>query len=386
MRRILALVMLVWPFAATAQDQPLADVVIGLVTLQDDPRYIQDWGYARLIVPPPVRSIEGAQMGVEDLAFVSEAMGLVPRMETREVAGDDALPAVQELIAEGALFVLLDLPGEMVETVAAAEPDVTLINISAPDNALRMQCHAGLLHAYPSDRQMMDAFTQYLRFKDWTNVLILEGENPRDSVMADAFVESAERLRIAIADRRSFTLAADPSQREGNNVALLTGGVDYDAVFVADSRGEFGRYVPYSTQEARPVIGSIGMTAEAWHWAMERDGATQVSSRFDQLYGRHMESVDWASWIAVKSILQAYTRAPEQTRAAMTAYMSSDDMALDGSKGVQINYRPWSGQLRMPVLLATADAVIVVAPVEGFLHETNVLDTLGIDQPELSCP
>ena len=73
-----------------AQDQPAADVVIGLVTLQDDPRYVQDWGYARLIAPPPVRSIDGARMAIEDLAFVSEAMGLAPRMETREVEGGDA--------------------------------------------------------------------------------------------------------------------------------------------------------------------------------------------------------------------------------------------------------------------------------------------------------
>lgn len=385
MRRILAFVFLIWPLAAPAQDQPLTDVVIGLVTLQDDPRYVQDWGYARLVVPPPVRSIDGAQMAIEDLTFVSEAMGLAPRMESREVAGDDALAAVQDLIAIGALFVLLDLPGDMVETVAAADPDVTLINVSAPDNALRLACHAGLLHAYPSDRQLMDAFAQYLRSKDWTDVLILQGESPRDATIADAFTESAERLRLSIRDRRTFTLAADPSQREGNNVSLLTGGVSYDVVFVADSRGEFGRYVPYATQEARPVIGSVGLTAEAWHWAMERDGATQVSSRFDKLYGRKMGSVDWASWIAVKSVLQAYTRAPEMTRAAMTAYMASDAMSLDGSKGVQLNYRPWSGQMRMPILLATSDAVIQVAPVEGYLHATNVLDTLGIDQAESNC-
>jgi len=386
MRRLLALVVLIWPVAAPAQDQPLAEVVIGLVTLQDDPRYVQDWGYARLIVPPPVRSIDGALMAIEDLAFVSEAMGLAPRMETRAVAGEaDALPAVAELAAAGALFVLLDLPGEMVEAVAAAAPEVTLINVSAPDNALREACHAGLLHSYPSDRDLMDAFAQYLRSKDWTEVLILEGEQPRDAAIADAFTESAGRLRLEINDRRSFTLAADPSQREGNNVALLTGGVDYDVVFVADTRGEFGRYIPYATQEARPVIGSVGLTAEAWHWAMERDGATQVSSRFDKLYGRRMGSVDWASWIAVKSVLQAYTRAPEMTRAAMTDYMASDAMNLDGSKGVQINYRPWSGQLRMPVLLATSEAVIAVAPIEGYLHATNVLDTLGMDQQESDC-
>lgn len=385
MRRLFALVVLLWPLSAPAQDAPaLTEVVIGLVTLQDDPRYVQDWGYARLIVPPPVRSIDGAQMAVSDMAFVSEAMGLAPRIETREVEAD-ALAAVEELAAAGALFVLLDLPGEMVEAVAAAEPDVTLINVSAPDNALRLACHGNLLHSFPGDRRMMDAFAQYLRSKDWTEVLILQGESARDAMIADAFIESAERLRLSISDRRIFTLAADPSQREGNNVALLTGGVGYDVVFVADSRGEFGRYVPYATLEARPVIGTIGLTAEAWHWAMERDGATQVSSRFDQLYGRRMGSVDWASWVAVKSVLQAYTRAPAQTREALTAYMASDDMALDGSKGVQINYRPWSGELRMPILLATADAVIQVAPVEGFLHETNVLDTLGIDAPESPC-
>lgn len=385
MRRLLVLVLLIWPFAAPAQDRA-AEVVIGLVTLKDDPRYIRDWGYARLIVPPPVRSIDGAQMAISDLAFVSDAMGLAPRVEAREVIDGDAVPTVQDLVAGGAQFVLLDLPGEMVETVASAGIDVTLINVSAADNALREMCDPNLLHSFPSDREMMDAFAQYLRSKDWTDVLILQGETPRDAAIADAFAQSAERLRLSIRDRRPFTLAADPAQREGNNVALLTGGARYDVVFVADSRGEFGRYVPYATQAARPVIGSVGLTSEAWHWAMERDGATQVSSRFDRLYERKMGSVDWASWIAVKSVLQAYARSPERARAVMTDYMASDAMKLDGSKGVQLNYRRWSGQLRMPILLATSDAVIEVAPLSGFLHSTNVLDTLGIDEAESRCP
>jgi ABC transporter substrate binding protein (PQQ-dependent alcohol dehydrogenase system) len=384
MRRLLVLILSFWPLSAPAQDSP-AEVVIGLVTLKDDPRYVRDWGYARLIVPPPVRSIDGAQMAISDLAFVSDAMGLAPRVEAREVTDGDAVPAVQDLVAGGAQFVLLDLPGDMVETLATAHIDVTLINVSAADNALREMCDPDLLHSFPSDRQMMDAFAQYLRSKDWTDVLILQGETPRDAAIADAFTQSAERLRLSIRDRRPFTLAADPSQREGNNVALLTGGTRYDVVFVADSRGEFGRYVPYATQEARPVIGSVGLTSEAWHWAMERDGATQVSSRFDRLYERKMGSVDWASWIALKSVLQAYARSPERTRAVMTDYMASDTMTLDGSKGVQLNYRRWSGQLRMPILLATSEAVIEVAPLSGFLHSTNVLDTLGIDEAESRC-
>ena len=50
-----------------------------------------------------------------------------------------------------------------------------------------------------------------------------------------------------------------------------------------------------------------------------------------------------------------------------------------------MNFRPWDGQLRMTIPLATSDAVIEVAPLEGFKHPTNDLDTLGIDQPEFQC-
>jgi len=65
MHRLLVLLLLLWPLSTPAQDGP-AEVVIGLVTLKDDPRYVRDWGYARLVVPPPVRSIDGAQMAIGD--------------------------------------------------------------------------------------------------------------------------------------------------------------------------------------------------------------------------------------------------------------------------------------------------------------------------------
>ena len=58
---------------------------------------------------------------------------------------------------------------------------------------------------------------------------------------------------------------------------------------------------------------------------------------------------------------------------------------LDGSKGVSMSFRPWDGQLRQPVLLATSDAVVDSAPGEGVLHPKNNLDTLGADAPEKLC-
>ena len=47
--------------------------------------------------------------------------------------------------------------------------------------------------------------------------------------------------------------------------------------------------------------------------------------------------------------------------------------------------RVWQVKLRMPMLLSTDDAVIAIAPIEGFLHALNTLDTLGTDQPEFAC-
>ena len=69
----------------------------------------------------------------------------------------------------------------------------------------------------------------------------------------------------------------------------------------------------------------------------------------------------------------------------MNTYLKSDKLRLDGSKGRQMNFRNWSGQLRMPILLATHNAIIGIAPLEGFLHQNNTLDALGADEQEFTC-
>ncbi len=67
------------------------------------------------------------------------------------------------------------------------------------------------------------------------------------------------------------------------------------------------------------------------------------------------------------------------------AFIESDNFALDLYKGLPGSYRPWDGQLRQQVVLADSDATIAVAPLPQFLHESNVLDTLGADRPDAAC-
>ena len=363
-------------------------VRIGHISQVDDTRYSQDWGYARLVLPPRINTVQAVEMAISDMSFVADVANISFELVAVEV---ENLQAAQTMISDMATqeigFVILDLPFEMVREIASNfdRPDMVLINTTAPNDTLRQVCAPWLLHSGPSNRMKMDSFAQFLRFSNWTKTLVLFGENPADQTLVDAFEFSAKRMGISIVDARSFTLSANPSRRNENNIRLLTANARYDAVFVADSRGEFGRFIPYATTLPRPTIGSVGLVSTSWHWAFERDGATQVSSRFDRYTGgRKMSEQDWANWMAAKSVMNAYVKNKERTPVNLANYLRSDRVRLDGSKGVAMSYRSWNGQLRMPLLLATADAVIAVTPMDGFLHRTNNLDTLGVDEPEAS--
>ena len=364
-------------------------VSIGYLGLENDARYHPDIAYTRIELAPGGNPIDGAIMGVADLKVVSDAVGQTISLDHQQASDAPALIAkVQAMVSGGEHFIILDLPADLVDQVAAATRDlpVTLVNATAPEDYLRSRCYPNLVHTAASDRMTSDAMVQLLRTRNWTRVLMLVGPHERDTAMAAAFRASAERLRLEIVDQRQFTLSTDPANREANNTQLITGGADYDIVYIADSEGEYGRYLPYDTQLPRPVIGSTGLVASEWQWSWDRDGSTQVTVRFEELTdGRRMTGQDWSTWMAAKSIITAYAKSRSDDYDKIAAYLRGSRLKIDGAKGVQLNFREWDGQLRMPLVLATHNAVIAEAPLEGFLHETNTLDTLGTDRPEFQC-
>jgi len=232
---------------------------------------------------------------------------------------------------------------------------------------------------------LMDALAQFLSSKNWKRVLILQGDAPNDQLLADAFAKAAAKFRLKQVDRRSFVLSNDPRIREKNNVALITSGARVDVIFLADSVGEFGRYVPYQTQKPTLVVGSEGLHAGAWHWTWERYGAPQLNQRFDRVAKRRMTDTDYAGWAAVKTIVEAITRTSSIEPLEIKRFLVSNDMTFDAYKGAPGNFRPWDHQLRQPLLLHLHNAVVTRAPLPGFLHRFNNLDTLGIDSAESNC-
>jgi len=108
-----------------------------------------------------------------------------------------------------------------------------------------------------------------------------------------------------------------------------------------------------------------------------------VSRRFAKVARRPMAAHDWSAWVAGKALAAVAASSPKGPVAAWAQALAG--VAVDGAKGTALGFRPWDGQLRQTLLLTDGQGVISQAPVEGVLHPTNILDTLGADAPEKSC-
>ncbi len=365
------------------------ELVIGYVALKKDPRYATKRTFARYLTEALGSPYPGARVAIDESRFAGSTVGVEFKLKRRRAKSPARLPRSALAFADaGVNYLLVDAPAELVDEVARATKgrDVLVFNVSARDDVLRQeQCQSHLLHVIPSHAMMADALAQYLISKKWREALVLTGPESEDEQLAAAFGRSAKRFGIRIVEQRPFVLSNDPREREKNNVALLTAGADYDVVFVADTDGEFARDVPFQTVQPRPVVGSEGLAAAAWHWAWERHGAPQLEKRFQKRAKRPMRDQDWAAWMAVKGVVEAVLRTEGGDFAAVRDYLLGDEVVLDGFKGNRLNFRPWNRQLRQPVLLVTHNWVVDRAPLRGYLHATNNLDTLGFDERDTRC-
>ena len=383
---LLALCTATWPAAVRAQE-----FVFAYVGIEDDPYYMAERRYTGLTLKQAYPPLPGARMGLRDSRIVGRSLGMTFRLVEKTVPGAaDVAAAIEALNREtGAQVFLLDLPAEMLRATARRLVDAPLFlfNVRNRDNDLREEnCAPNLFHALPSYRMLTDALAQYLFKKGWKKVLMLRGPGDADRAYADSFLASARRMRLEIVGDRRFELTNDPRNREESNVALMTGGYDYDVIFIADQDGEFGRYVPYQTYLPRPLIGDEGLSPAAWHWTWERHGAPQLNQRFARIEkARRMRSEDWAAWASVKSVVTAIRKTGSTGLAGLRRFLTQPDTAIDVYKGPPTSFRAWNNQLRQPILLHSHNAVIARAPVEGFLHRDNYLDTLGYDREESAC-
>ncbi len=300
----------------------------------------------------------------------------------------DLAAAFKKLVAEGHRHVVVNLPAADVLALAdlTEASEVLIYNISAPDDSLRNdQCRVNVLHTIPSRAMLADALAQFLVKKKWKEWFLVIGPGEGDRLFAAAIRRAAEKFGADIEEERVWDFTADIRRTASAEVPVFTQDVDYDVLIVADEPGEFGEYLIWRTWDPRLVAGTQGLVPTAWHRAHERWGAAQMQNRFRREAGRWMTSVDYAAWIAVRSVGEAVTRAKSTDFAQVKEFMLGPEFSLAAYKGIKVTYRPWNGQLRERILLAAPRSLVSVSPQKEFLHPVSEVDTLGYDKPESKC-
>ena len=285
-------------------------------------------------------------------------------------------------------YVIVNLPAEQLNKLAdlPAAQQMLLLDVATLDDALRNeQCRSNVLHILPSRAMKADALAQYMMKKRWNKWFLVTGTQPEDGLFAQALKRAAKRFGMEIVAEKTWEHTYDARRTAQSDVAVFSQVDDYDVLVVADEQGQFGEYLEYRTWLPRPVIGTQGLIATAWHRTHEQWGAVQIQNRFKEQAGRWMEEQDYGAYLAARAIGEAATRTKSNDLKQIKDYLLSDAFALQGYKGTPLSFRTWDGQLRQPVLLAAPRSLVAVAPIEGFLHPKTELDTLGYDQPESQC-
>lgn len=366
-------------------------VTVAVVSVADDARYTRR--RMELAYPNHAqgRALQGMQLAAQDTALELRDAGVTLQVRDLVLASAADVPrALQQLKDDQVGHIVADLPEPLLRELVHSAPgvlgDVMVFNTGLSADSLRAEdCAPFLLHTLPSQQMEADAMAQFLAIRQWRKVLMLQGERPGDTALAQAWMPSLKRHGLEVLQTRTFSLSTETGERDLANVRKLTSDPGYDVVAVLDSDGEFARGVPYATQWPRPVVGSAGLIAQAWHPQWQRYGAVQLNRRFRKLAQRPMQGQDWAAWMAGKAVAAVLVDAPQSDIAQQLQKLRGAAVFLDGFKGQRLTFRPWDGQLRQPVLLSDGDAVTAMAPLGQWQRGNDALDTLGADAAHSTC-
>jgi len=343
------------------------------------------------ILPEPLDAGKrGAELAIIDNNTTGKFLRQNFELSYFESANDaELVNYAKNWISRGNFLMLLDLPAETLLKLAqtpGVAGEAILFNISATDDYLRRdQCLSGLLHTIPSRAMLSDALMQFMVRKRWQNWFLIQASKPEDAAFAASMKRASARYGGKLIAEKSWTFNTDQRRSAQLEIPGFSQVDDYDIAIVADETGDIGEYILFNTWLPRPVGGTQGLKPLAWHRVVEQWGAAQLQSRFIELSGRWMNSLDYAAWLALRSIGEAVTRSKSPTATQLYTYLLSDNFKLAGFKGRKLSFRNWNGQMRQPIPLVHPRALVSVSPQAGFLHPFSELDTLGFDQPEVNC-
>lgn len=379
---VICLLAIAWASHGQATEAPL-QVQIGYLGYRPDPGPL----LSNVIPEPADAGQRGAELAIIDSNSTGAFLNQRYSLTSASVDSPEALlAAAQAQHAQGLRLFVVNAPAASLRQLSAALPDSLLFNAGSADDRLRStECLANVLHTLPSRAMLADALAQFLVLRKWQKALLIVGPTEDDQAYAAALRRAAKRFGVQLVAEKAWRFDNDQRRSAQADMPLFTQTAEYDVVLVADERGDFGEYVPYQTWYPRPVAGTQGLTPTGWHKTVETYGAAQLQKRFEALAGRWMNDRDFAAWMAVRSVASAVNKLHQVDPQAIRQLELSEQLPLDGFKGRKLSYRAWNGQLRQPIPIVQPRTLVSTSPLDGFLHPTNEMDSLGYDQPEVTC-
>jgi ABC transporter substrate binding protein (PQQ-dependent alcohol dehydrogenase system) len=359
-------------------------------------RYPEPLPLSLLDKPLTDEGVQGARLAIKENnmtgRLVEQHFELV---EVVAKSDEDIVPKVKAELAAGNGLIVADL--EPTDLLAVADlpeaKDAVIFNVRSSSDELRQRdCRVNVFHIMPNWAMRADALAQYLSWKKWRRWFVVHGTTPGDKEYLAAIRRAAQKFGAKIVDERSYEFDAGSRRTDSGHqqiqtqMPLLTQGApEYDVIFVADAGEAFGDYLMFRTYEPRPVVGSQGLQAVAWHRSFEQYAGTQLQNRFEKQAKRFMTERDYASWLGVRVVGEAVTRTSKNKPEEINAYILSKDFEVAGFKGIGLTFRKWDHQMRQPILLSGPRTLVSISPQEGFLHQKFLTDTMGFDEPETKC-
>ena len=343
------------------------------------------------------KGIQGARLIIKEAnqagTFVGFAFELV---EAIVPANADVVAKAKEILAKGNAFIIADL--EPKDLVAVADlPEAAnsiIVNIRSNEEALRQElCRSNVFHIVPDWAMRADALGQYLIWKKWPRWFVIRGNTDADKEYVEMIKRTAARFGGKVVGEKVYDLPPGArntdsgyQQVQGQIPMETESAPEHDVIWVANTDEGFGDYLMYRTYLPDPVVGTQGLQALAWDPSYTEYGAMHFQNGLPKLAKRKPVERDYTAWLGGRALTDGIMRSGKTTPPEVKAYLLSDQFKLEGFKGQAMSFRTWDHQLRQPVILGGGSRVPVsTSPQEGFLHETNLTDTLGFDKPETKC-
>jgi ABC transporter substrate binding protein (PQQ-dependent alcohol dehydrogenase system) len=343
------------------------------------------------------KGIQGARLMLKEANqagnFVGHSFDLVEAIVPQD---GDVVARAKEILKSGDAFILADLePDDLLAVADLPEAkNSVILNIRSSATALRQEeCRANVFHIIPDYAMRADALAQYLIWKKWPRWFVIRRDTPEDQDYLAQVKRAAARFGGKVVGEKLYDLPPGARNLDSGHQQIQAQipmetqeAPDHDVMWVINSDDDFGDYLMYRTHLPRPVVGSQGLQATAWDKSYTESGAMHFQNAIPRLAERAPVERDYTAWLGFRSLADAAMKSGKTTPQELKEYLLSDEFKLEGFKGQAMSFRTWDHQMRQPIILGGGTRVPVsTSPQEGFLHPTNLTDTLGFDQPETMC-